>query len=244
MPLIGKLVLIILHRILDLLLFLIDFIEELPFSVIEGIWISPYEVCLMYGIIIGVWLFLTRGAYRYLVVLGSSVFLLVLSIGLKSVSQNNQKEVIVYDSYKGSIVDIISGHNCWTYKEINLSDSEQSYIAVNYRNYKGIWKKFPFKRAAFDDREIKVKENVFQIGGKIFSLITGLDSSFDPSSDYLIISNWTDWEPNEIELTNANVKVITDSTISKNVELKWSEYCRSNNLVHLSSKDGAVIIKL
>ena len=244
MPLIGELVLEILNRILDLLLILTDFIEELPYSVIEGIWITPYEVCLMYSIIIGGWFFLKRGAYRYLVVLGSSVFLLVLSIGLKSLSQNTQKEIIVYDSYKGSIVDIISGHNCWTYNESNLSDSEQSYIAVNYRNYKGVWKKFPLMRASFDDGEIKVKENVFQIGGKTFSLITGLDSSFDPSSDYLIISNWTDWEPNEIELTNTNVKVITDSTISKNVELKWSAYCRSNNLVHLSSKDGAVIIKL
>ena len=96
----------------------------------------------------------------------------------------------------------------------------------------------------FVDKEIKVKKNVFQIGGKTFSLITGFDSSFDPSSDYLIISNSTDWGPSEIELKKTNVTVITDSTINKNVELKWLKYCKSNNLIHLSSKDGAVIIKL
>lgn len=243
-PVLGGMVSLLLEKVTEFLLIVISSIDQLPLSVIHGIWITLPQVALLYFMIYGIWNYFIRKSYQGLLFIGVTFFLLILSLGYRSYYQNQQRELVVYDSYKGSVIDFIVGHTCFTFQSQNLKEQDKYFIFGNYRNYLGVTEFINLSQNSIKHKLIRSTVNVIQFKDLKFSIVTRDNQNYDPNSDYLLLTGHCTWRPEQFVFVNNNLTIITDSTLKNQVSASWREFCRSNNIHYLSTKDAAVIIKL
>ncbi len=105
-------------------------IESLPYSVLE-VSFSTIEFILVSGMLFSVFLYLNKLNKRHLIVsLGYVLFLLIFSIAVK-INTASQKELIVYNYPKNTIVHLISGKTNYIVTEKKLEQEDFAFSLIN-----------------------------------------------------------------------------------------------------------------
>jgi competence protein ComEC len=233
-----------LNLLLALFLGIIDGIENLPFSSIDGVWISLPQTLLMYVFVLSLMAYLYKKRYNYLVFMGLASMGIITAIGINFINENQQREVIVYDSYKGSIIDFIVNRTAHTFQSSKITDTDLAYICTNYRNYRGVRNVRDVFLHPNYSGPLKVEDRYVQVDDKQFSIIDKETKRFYPYADYYIITNGYKAIPKQLKIYNDNAIIILDSTIPSWSEEKWYEYAESLNLQLLSTKGKAISIQI
>lgn len=110
-------------------------IEHFPFSVQE-ISIQPIQLFLLIGILFGLLLFLSSNRSKFLKVSLSFILLLSISVFYQNIKQNGARELIVYNSPKNPIIQLISGKYNYVITEFSPSDSTQILASIKNTNIK------------------------------------------------------------------------------------------------------------
>ncbi len=235
---------LLLNLMLNAFIGIIYYIDALPLSSIDGIWISLFEMAMLYCVLFGIMVYLYFKNKKQLYFLGIATTFLISSIWIHHLQAVKSSSIVVYDSYKGSLIDIRSGKNTYTYQSQNLSQQDIVYIAKNYRDYNMQEFIFPLFKIQNYSSDIKTVQNAIQFRNKKIILANNKEDYIDEDMDYLILYNKSKLKPDDIGAISNGVCVILDSTIDKFTKALWEEYCSHNDNIFHSSKGKAIVIDL
>jgi competence protein ComEC len=210
-------------KLAALLIFLSEKIMQLPSAVWQGIYISKYEVVLIYLMIfmIGSYLFFRRKTYLYVALMSLYVF-----YGIRVIHEyraSEQSKILVFNVKGNSVIELVNGM-----ESIRLSLKDIDSKELNFR----VWpveqalglkvKKVDFN-SDFETGFAKKKGNVLQFKNKILYLYNDKNQSYPAYFiDYLIVSKNTPLYKISDKI-HPNTRVIFDSSNSVRFIRFWSK---------------------
>lgn len=190
LPILSHFIGEVLQATIELLNNLIVQIQSLPNSSNDHLWLDTPQLIMIYGLValIGISLYSkVKFNYMYCTALIIGLF---LHGTIKDVETQNQLELMVYDIYGGTVIDIIDGQELYTYKSIPREDQSEKFMCDNYRLSKSI------KHQEYIDNQYdQLGDNVLIKNGYVLSknktiLIAHESINYTPSRpvDYLILT--------------------------------------------------------
>ncbi len=112
-------------------------IQLLPGSVVSGIWLEVWGVVLLYFVIASFGLGASARIKGPLLASCCALCILFLANTMRGIDQFGQKSISVYSTYKGSLVDIISGRDRVTVVA-NVTPKQETFAAQGHRWASGV----------------------------------------------------------------------------------------------------------
>jgi competence protein ComEC len=106
-------------------------IQKLPLSIVTGFWLSAIGVFMIYLILIGTGFALKTRRLRALIYPLSIATVLSLLYAFSDIETTRQHEIIVYHSYKNSVVDFIDGKKCYSFSE-KFSETSDTFNKIKF----------------------------------------------------------------------------------------------------------------
>jgi len=249
------------NKLLTLFVDTIYFINDLPLKPLKNIYISSSSVVLLYVLVFVVMYILSykersnrpfyKQNYRtrkkaafigYLAICG----LIIFNISFTFKSKTHQ-ELIVYDFYKNTMIDIFIGNQVYSITNENIDEKKKKYVNENYR----IYRNYP------TERKISINDSLqtdyisidrhglsFQDKHLAFAEKINLDSVFVATSDVLLVTHNTDKMPYKLLKNHTTKEVVLDASLTYEIRNRWAVYCRKNDINYYDiSKEGPYIIE-
>jgi len=238
----------IVTSVFDVFIWSIKFIENLPFSTVEQIWLSSLELILLY---ISLILFLAgKHVAKANYIIASLVILLLFMFSRYqyNTSRNQQASVTIYDNYKGHIIDIFTGKTCYSLYSDNLAERTIEFVTGNNRINKKAESIITLNHQNNyqNERLIKTK-NLIQFENESILL---LDSNYIETNiityvnTAIILGDIKSKMDSIRKYIHADQWIITQ-TEKQYKQKKWLEWCNQNNEDCISIKEeGAYTIDL
>jgi competence protein ComEC len=228
----------ILGILLGLLYKSIVMIEILPFSVIENIRVSPFQVLiLILLLLISAWFIYQK---RIVLIITALILILLFQGGAAiNMNKRNNQQIAIVGCVKGkSVINLIEGRNSMLLTSADTLNGEKGihYAFANYWIDHGITEKRITKRVLPQDSNC-----MFTFAGVEF-MVLNCDYSVRASKkiDVLIITKETN--TSQKPLANDPVLVIIDSSVPFYKANKWKRVCETmNKKCWVVSKQGAWI---
>lgn len=260
-PIIAKYISLALTYVLKSLNFSVKNIENLPYSTIQNIYLSPLDLMLVYLSVIIFSVFIINKRFRsFKLGLISIIILLGVFITEKNINYKN-KRVIIYNIDKISAYNfidktdnvLISDFNDKSDKKSLMFYIKNNWLAMGLANEKIVDLKKLNPQYIFtnllkvDNRNIFIKDKFINFYGKRFLILN--DKIYDNINytkklnlDYIIIANNTKVDIKDL-IKNYNFKqIIIDSSNSKYRVDKIIKACNVNNIKYYNvSKEGAFV---
>ena len=174
--------------------YLIGIVQDLPFHILNGFWISELEVVLFYGFIFGiVMLFLTYKT-RW-VTMALSCLLAVSCVQFNhKLNQTEQRQIVIYAIHQKSALDFIDGKTIYALADSTLTESDYIYNIQNNRWATGMDEVIPLKKDKIQAPNLFKKGNILQFYDVKLALV---NQAFPKNNslkkrfklDYLIVQN-------------------------------------------------------
>ena len=178
--------------ITNALLFLI---QKLPYSVVTGIFISMAALIFLYLALLSTSLAILTKRFRWVLV-GLGCLVPVLGMrAYQAFRSVESKKIIIYNTYKNSIIDCISSGSCRSFQSSGLLPKTELFATQNARWEAGVSngsiEKFIFTDSLIERNDLLYKNNFISFcDKKIYFLNAPLiaDSSRKINIDYLVVS--------------------------------------------------------
>ena len=117
---------------------IIFLMQKLPYSVINGIWVSLTTTIWLYIALAGIVFTLQTKRLRYFFIPLSIAIVLSITYVLSDRRNKQQKQIIIYCLYKNSLMDYVVGQKCYVFMKKNektfKTDNSLKYASENHRN--------------------------------------------------------------------------------------------------------------
>lgn len=210
-------------------------IQKFPSSVWIGVWIGFGIVILMYAMIGNIILALSTKKLKWL--LPASAFLLLISINYSFISfgEISQKKIVIYHSYRNSIIDFFDGKNGFSFHQKDIEEKNLSFATQNNRWANDIKKVKPihFENLKFQSENIFYQKPFIQFFDKSIAI---LDDTFQFRKgvkikvDFIIIQNNPNFKMEDISQNLLFEKIIFDTSNSQWKVEKWKTGCQELNI--------------
>ena len=130
-PYVGAILGKILFGLVWLMNEIVFFIQKLPLSILTNFWLTTSSVLMIYLILIGCAIALKTRRLKGLLYPLSIATLLTAFYAFSDIETNQQKEIIVYHSYKNSVVDFIDGKKCYSFSG-NFSEVSDTFNRIKF----------------------------------------------------------------------------------------------------------------
>ena len=244
-PYVGMALGKLLYGIIALVNALIFFVEALPGSVVQGIWISGGVVLAMY-----VFLYLLiytgyRREGRWVVVSCVGLLFFVGASSFVELRTHHQRRATIYHLHQYSLLDIMEGKALYSYSSENAATRDISFAAQNHR-----WKRraVPVQERIFSDTAsvdlpFLKRQHVWQLADRRLVRIdaqTSVDTLSTLATDYLWISGAPRAAPAEVLRAYPAKRVILDGAVPAYLRSRWRAYLAASGLpVHDTAEHGA-----
>lgn len=239
-PYINRLSSLLLELILDLFIGAIRWIEKLPFSTFENIWIYKHELILLFLFIIPMMMAHSWRKANYIIIGLISLSIFISSRYYYSIKSAKQSSVTVYDTFNGYIIDFYDGNQCYSLASDHISDRSMEFITDNNRVKMKVGEaKMISLDTSFQNQSLIKNKNLIQMHNESILL---LDSNFIEPSDpvdvdlAIIIGGLKTKMEIAFEKINAEQYIITQGVKYYN-QNKWRKWCESNDTKCISIKD-------
>ncbi|MFT4971580.1 MAG: competence protein ComEC [Paraglaciecola sp.] len=227
-------------------------IEQFPFSVIRGIWVSGFLAFLLYLIIFSLIGLFNTYRWKWIMV-GSGIFAFASLISaFRGFQKIGNQQIIVYDVYKNSLIDFVNGRDCYTLQNEDISEKTVSFAAQNNRWEMGI-EHFEMVNFSEDSLHIfnnwRFKEGRIQFFNQDFAIIDRslVDDflSIKITVTHLLIRNTPYLKMGDLlEVFNFKTIIFDGSNKSYQVK-KWQKECDELGLKPwYTAEDGAFILNI
>ena len=122
-----------LNFILDILNFIVGFIENLPYAIFTT-YLNYSHIVLFYFFLFSIILFLEKKRMKFI---KFALFILILFTSIRifeSIKTNIQKKIIVYNQNKSLAIDLINGENCFSFFDEKLYKNQYLQQLYFYKN--------------------------------------------------------------------------------------------------------------
>lgn len=237
----------------------LEFVEKLPFSLTEGLYISALQMFIVVGMTLSISLYLVSKRNRYIFVT-LSLAILFLFLNLESyIKKVNAKEFIVFNISKKSLVSIRLGSNL-LFIDTDTSrkpfGEKYNFFVKGYISSVGLAKDYKVEipcakeiiTSDYSPIKLKSLHGVSFISFNSKTIVIPYDKSlakFECADrfkvDYLIINQYSSIKI--LDFFRPNM-VIIDSSTSKYVLRDIALLCRKENIpYYITSERGAFIMK-
>jgi competence protein ComEC len=243
MPFMNYFFAYILRITLDLFTSSVIWIKSLPYSSLEGLRLNLAEATLLYVMVFAMMYLVHSRSKKWL--LSGTLALLLFSVSLfgRELQSVSQLKIFVYDSFKGSVMDIVDGKNAVSLLADKLDESELTYINKNnilhhditYQELKNFSDHFQLKRVA-------KRDNILQLANYNIGIPTEkqLSQNIKKHCQIIMLLNGSGtYSPREI-LPDLKM-VIADKSIKTRSLGYWKTYCEENDIDFFSVKDDGAI---
>lgn len=119
----------------------IFWIKSLPVNKIEGIWLPPFSMFLLYGIILSLVFIIQNNHIHEHSRRLKAVFAMIIMIfamtsftSLNHIGQQKKKQVFVYNVYKHSIISFIDGHDLYRFQSNSIDQKSIAFSVDGHEN--------------------------------------------------------------------------------------------------------------
>ncbi len=234
--------------------YLVTGIERMPFSTLNGIYITQYEVVILFFILGLLWIFAEYRNYRTVLPMIAATVLVSISISWRNLENIRSNQIVVYGINKHTAIELIRRN-----EHLIISDStlRKDEFAIDF-NMKGFWA----KRGLSSDPQIvsmqdsvpendffRKKEDLISFGGKIFSIWTGDIKRLNSSEmvqkvDFVVVTNSK--ENLDVMLSYYNpTKLVLDMSVPYWQVEKWRKAAQKAKITLVNIKEvGAYIVDI
>lgn len=226
---------------------LIFLIQQMPGSLLEGIWISALVVILLYAIIICIVIAIEIRSYRYL--LYGLFFLLALSVNnaFRQWRVQHQQALVIYQIHSGSLLDYFSGKDRLSLTNRTASVSAIKHNATLHRWYRGnkVGQNYLFgDKATLDNCYL---DKGFALLGpyRILMPESEIPQIIDSLHLDVLLLKGKESIPLETYLSCVYPEhIVIDGSAGWKNEAQWQKICNEAGYTpHLTSKEGAFILE-
>jgi competence protein ComEC len=229
---------------------LLFFIQDLPFHILQGIWLSPIEVFLFYIIILGIILITLTANLKWLrLILSSLLFISCIKVNT-TYQQIHQKEIVIYSIPRNSLIDFVDGKTVYSLKNQQISLDVLKYNAQNNRYSVGVEKLINLTAAHIQEGNLYKNKNHLQFYDKKLVLIhqelpQRQKTNYRFHCDYLVLQNNVDVDIKALQEYYSFSEIIADASNSNKKIKQWKAACQTQQIPFKDVKnEAAYIIKL
>jgi len=239
-------------EVLEWLLYLMNkaifTIEDLPFGLIKGVWITWYEVLLWYGLIVAISLILRYQKAKVVIAFAIVFCLLSGSYATRKTKQHFNKSMVVYHSSRETIIDFFDGRTTYALHHPNLNQKTLDFTTQQHRwamgsktvhthflndkktiTYDNCWIQFPYIQ--FYDKRILLLNHP----------LVPSDSKLEV--DYLFIHDNPKTSIASILSATEPQQIVFDASNSQKSIMKWMEDCEQLGVnCYDARSDGAFMV--
>lgn len=169
--------------------------------------------------------------------------LTLVSLGCHRYNQWNTRDVVIYHSVKGLMLDINDHGFCYSIADCNISPANIEFMARGYRCQRDIINVYPVCRNDFfENNIIHFEKSVLRISNHFFQIWNDMDPLYclDQEADYMIIESCDSIERvKEYFIQNKNVKVILPAHLNRKLRKVIGDYLLENGMsFHDIDKEG------
>lgn len=229
--------------------FSIETIRHFPFSLWEGIWVNGWEVWLLYAALLFLALGLSWRKTIFFILAISCLVLSASSATYRKVLQQTQREIVIYDVYQQTVIDLIHGQQVYSVYQDPLDEKRIQYAAETYRWSKGIQSQqyLPLQDTIVETASIYMHRHLIQFEDQRVAFFQELESPPDQpfQCDLLIVHHTKRFDPETVDQFYAPEQIIFDGSIPSWKVEKWRLACiHKGYRVHVTSMDGAYVVEL
>ncbi len=230
----------LLTNVLDLFYYVVEYIQNLPFGLVENIWLDPYQVLFCFLTILLLSLFMHFRKAKYLI---TSLLGLVFYLGIHIHHTHQQLESInltIYHQKDISNIDVF-----YENKLIHIASDTQNSTDIFTNTYHRM--KHRIKESVNDlktipNKVIEVRESFFRIKNRVFLLAHNGDISkkmSDLPTDYVILMNDADVDIKTLRKQFDIRNVIVDGSNSNYYKKKQKKQCSYYRIPFYDTKTEA-----
>lgn len=113
-------------------------VQGLPMGIIDGIYIAPHEVLLLYGAIVSAVLIILKERFKYTLLLLTFVASFLVSRAVKKTQQYFRQEIVIYDLNKETVIDFMDGYQCFSLMSSDTLSKNFGFSVMPHRLASGI----------------------------------------------------------------------------------------------------------
>jgi competence protein ComEC len=204
-------------------------IEQLPFSLLQGISISILETWLLYGLIILFVFYLSNRKYTNLKFAFVTLILVLVSQVYEQYQQFHQKKIIIYNIPKTSAIDFVSAKSNVLLTDTSFAKNESRLLFHVKHNWWDLGLNMnQIVSSNFKNEVLKIEQQWIQFYDKKMIVLTDKTelSGVKPINiDYLLISHSPKLKVKEILKTVNCKQLIFDSSNSLTKINAWKKEC-------------------
>lgn len=245
-PYLAHFVGILLHYILLLTNQLIFFLQGFPFAVIHGIWLGVWGFVLLFALLITLIWIIERPKTRQLLFAINLMAILAVSFAFKGVQSLQQRQIVIYNLYRHSVINCIEGKTVTSLTDTILNQKNLSFATENHMLALGVEQ---VKRQYFPDT-IRQNNLLYQNGYLQFydKTIAIIHEPFKDTNeailsvDYVLIRNNPRLEMKDLAARFECKEIIFDGSNKTWRIDKWLTDCELLGLnCYDASREGAWI---
>lgn len=154
---------IILGLVITIINSFIFFLENLPYNLIEGIWLGTTVIALLYFCLISFIITWQERSFKWMQAGLSALVIISIYQAYRNYQVYFQKQIVIYHAPKNSLIDCIDQRHSFALLSDNIKENEIGYTAKNYRQYAKIKNIKPIR---FTQNE-QVIEPIFQYNSNV-----------------------------------------------------------------------------
>lgn len=232
----------------------VEWVELLPFSLLQGISISVIETWLIYGAIILIVFYFINRKYNYLL-LALSAVVIVLGIQLfEQKMEYAQKRIVVYNIPNSTAIDFIEGKSNVFYADTSLIKNDSRMLFHVKHNWWDLGlDKNTMVNADYANERLRIKNDLFQFDHKQLFVLHGDWSTPEIADEqkekiklnYLLLSHDPSIHINDLQQIFDVDSIIFDSSNSRRYLKQWIKECEQSGQKYYDvSANGALEIVL
>lgn len=154
-------------KLTELFYYLLSKLDQLPLNIIENLYISKVELVLIFLAISLITSYFFSKKTKYLYSCNCIILLMIFLNFTRASSQFKNKEITVYDTKLGVLVDVFYGRNNLTFHSELLTKNEINFASNNNRLHKGASTQVAFNPSKNSQNHgILIKDNIVYIGSQ------------------------------------------------------------------------------
>lgn len=229
---------------------IVSWVEQLPFSIIKGLYISEFEYAMLLLAFLLLLLAVASRRRRFLIAMMSALMLFMVSLTVRLYSTDSQNRMVVYSLRKHTAVDFITGGQHILLADSTLMTDEST---IDY-SLKGAWAKWnvsarPQVVGLEDDFEgacFRKRQNLVSFNGKLLALWdeTRCDDSlsYRLPVDYLIVMGRQNPDVQSIVNGYDVQMLIIDGSVPDYLSERWVSQAVEKGIPY-NFREGAVEIE-
>ena len=199
------------------------YIEHLPFSTLDKIWLNKLELALLYLLLL-ILILHKRSRYKILIT-GSAILILTLSFAFKDLNSINQHKTLFFSLRKNTAIAYIRGKSCILVTDLDTLEYTYRFSVKPYLDSCGI------KNIQFSDPHLYENENIYTFGNKTLKFINHRKNTFSYSkTDWLLISGNKNYQLDSLRKTYHSGRIFIDGKNSDFIVNKLKQQADSLNL--------------